>query len=211
MNRKSETRTISKGATQFLRSITDAAQISQWLKTYGQCSSLAMVGRSNVGKSTLINALFGKGTARVSKSAGSTRAINVFQFEIQAATKYLYDLPGHGHARISKAMRQQWDELMDTYFRTLGKTSTIVNIQDARHPMQTADQELHRYLRPLNLPVVLVFNKLDKLKTQRERFQLEQSKKQILKDCQWVREIFYLSAHLGEGVDELQAWLAQEL
>lgn len=170
-----------------------------------------MVGRSNAGKSTLINALFGHKTARTSKSPGSTRGINIFQFEKAGAVRYLYDLPGLGHAQVSQAMRQQWDLLMDAYFRHLSTATTIVHIQDVRHPHQAADRELGRYLGPLNLPVILILNKLDKLKTQRERIALERDKGQLLQEYQQVKKIFYLSAKSGEGMGELLAWLEQTL
>ena len=204
-----EMMSLPRGNIQFLRSVTDPTQIAGWLAMHGHCKSLAMVGRSNVGKSSLINALFGAGTARTAKVAGRTRAINIFQFEIKGGARYLYDLPGYGHARVSRGLRNQWDQLMDSYFRALDKATTIVSIQDIRHPFEAADHDFYRYLGPFDLPVLLVYNKWDKLKSQRERAQWEQTKRQILQDYHWVQRVFCLSARSGEGVEELADGLAR--
>lgn len=202
---------IPKGKTKFLLSIADASQISQCPKAHGATKSLAMVGRSNVGKSTLINSLFGSKIARTSKTPGRTRTINIFQFEINQKTRYLYDLPGYGHAQVSRTIQQQWDRLIDAYFCSLHPATLIINIQDARHPHQQADQNLHSYLQQFHLPIFLVFNKLDKLKTQKERAHLEQNKKEILNNYQQVQEIFYLSAQSKQGLDHLESSLVQFL
>ena len=202
---------IPKGQTKFLLSVIDTLQISEWLKEHGQTKSLAMVGRSNVGKSTLINSLFGKKIARTSKTPGRTRAINIFQFEINEKKRYLYDLPGYGHAKVSKALQQQWDQLIDLYFRSLNQKTLIINIEDARHPQQQTDKNLHRYLRQFHLSIFLVFNKLDKLKTQKDQALLEKNKKEILDNYKWVQEIFYVSAQSKQGLNNLESSLVQFL
>ena len=202
---------IPKGKTKFLLSITDTVQISHWFQKHDKIKSLAMVGRSNVGKSTLINSLFGKEIARTSKTPGRTRAINVFEFEINEKKRYLYDLPGYGYAKVSKSLRQQWDQLIDLYFRSLGQETLIINIEDARHPQQQADKNLHHYLRQFHLSIFLVFNKLDKIKTQKDKGILEKNKKEIRDNYKWVQEIFYISAKSKQGLNHLESSLVQFL
>ena len=179
----------------------------QWLRERAHVKSVAMLGCSNVGKSTLINALFGKKTARISKTPGRTRVVNVFELRINGVVRYLYDLPGYGYARISKQMRRDWDQLMGVFFGGLQPATLIITIQDARHPHRQADRDFYRYLLSFNLPAILVFNKLDKLKTQKERQVFEKQKAQILCDYKGMKQIFYLSAHTGKGLEALESSL----
>ena len=125
--------------------------------------------------------------------------------------RYLYDLPGYGHAKVSKALQQQWDQLIDLYFRSLNQKTLIINIEDARHPQQQTDKNLHRYLRQFHLCIFLVFNKLDKLKTQKDQALLEKNKKEILDNYKWVQEIFYVSAQSKQGLNNLESSLVQFL
>ena len=82
----------------------------------------AFIGRSNVGKSSLINSFFGSKTAKTSKTPGRTRQINVFEISLAGMeegkpnTFYLFDLPGYGHAAVSKAMSANWEKLMANFF-----------------------------------------------------------------------------------------------
>ena len=79
-----------------------------------------------------------------------------------------FDLPGYGHAQVSKEM-SQWDILMNEFFTHCPGSVQMVNIQDARHPNQEADQRFQQYLKPFDFTTTLVFNKMDKLKKQKER------------------------------------------
>lgn len=103
--------------------ISDIAQFETWLSEHRDIIGVSFVGRSNVGKSSMINALFGSKTARVSKTPGRTREINIFEFELNLNGKkstlqpfYLIDLPGYGHAEVSKEMSKNWNELMGIFF-----------------------------------------------------------------------------------------------
>jgi len=163
----------------FLKSITS---VSDWEKTnveYPQLEttpSLSMIGRSNVGKSSLINALFGLQAAKVSQTPGKTRAINLFQlsFKNQLIDGFLFDLPGYGHASISKEERQKWDELLAHFFEYHPDGSTLLCMQDARHPFQQNDLETIDYLAGLKNNKILIFNKMDKLKSQKEKNEFNQ-------------------------------------
>lgn len=167
----------------FLLAISSEDQLIKWFQDHSEDRGFAMVGRSNVGKSSLINSLFGKKTARVSNTAGRTQSVNIFSFSLspESSPYYLYDLPGYGHAQVSKEMKKNWNKLMGIFFENLCESIALINIQDARHPFQKADQEFHKWLSLFpELHCYLCFNKYDKLKTQKERSSLKKLTKSHL-------------------------------
>ena len=165
---------ISREQTTFLYGIQKPAQLKEILEKKDPLIGLSFVGRSNVGKSSLINALFGNKTARVSKTPGRTREINIFEFSLNEPDSngtpqsfWLFDLPGYGFAEVSKKQSENWQELMGTFFECLPPSVLICNVQDARHPHQKADQQFQDFLISSQLQSLLVLNKLDKLKKQK--------------------------------------------
>ncbi len=122
---------------------------------------LAFAGRSNVGKSSVINRLVNrKNFARVGASPGKTSQINYFRLDSAA---YLVDLPGYGYAKVSKAERDRWGRLMEAYFAS-GLISLGVMIVDARHKPTADDVTMASWFRDTGCPLVVAANKLDKLK-----------------------------------------------
>ena len=202
--------TFKKGCAKFVMGAQNAKQISKWIEENPQAIGFAMVGRSNVGKSSLINTFFGAKTAKTSKTPGRTREINVFKFELENLPAeqnncfYLYDLPGYGFANVSKEMIKNWHSLMDTFFNEANPFTLLLNIQDGRHPNQDSDQQFQDYIRPLELDTYLVFNKLDKLKKQKEKAALQKLKPQIYQAYKWVKQIFFVSAEKRTGCEQLQ-------
>ena len=89
---------------------------------------------------------------------------------------YLYDLPGYGFAKVSKSMQRNWQELMGSFFNFMPASTLLFNLQDARNPNQRSDQDFYDYLKVENLEVYLLFNKIDKLKKQKERAALNKLK-----------------------------------
>lgn len=201
---------IQKGKTEFLLGIDKIEQLTEWLNAHNFISGIAFIGRSNVGKSSLINSLFGKSTARVSKTPGRTRQVNVFRFNVEdPATKetesyYLFDVPGYGHAEVSKEMALNWQNLLDTFFNLCSQKILLLNIQDARHPLQQSDLLFHQYIKAFSLETYMLFNKMDKLKTQSERSKLKNQMPAIYKKFKWVKQIHFTSAEKGDGIDGVE-------
>lgn len=201
---------IQKGKTEFLMGIDKVDQLTTWLNEHPFINGIAFIGRSNVGKSSLINSVFGKSTARVSKTPGRTRQVNIFSFNVEDKEKkvveqfYLFDVPGYGHAEVSKEMAQNWQHLLDTFFGLCSERVLLLNIQDARHPLQDADLVFHKYIKAFNLESYLVFNKIDKLKTQSEKAKLKTQMPDIYKKFKWVKQIHFTSAEKGDGIPVLE-------
>ena len=123
----------------------------------------AFAGRSNVGKSSVINRLVNrKNLAYVGASPGKTTQINYFLVDQGA---YLVDLPGYGYAKVPQAEKERWAKLMESYFQDEGKLITAgVLIVDSRHKPTENDLTMHRWFRETGCPEIVVANKLDKLK-----------------------------------------------
>jgi GTP-binding protein len=120
---------------------------------------IAFIGRSNVGKSTLINALLGRPVARVSSSPGKTTLLNFYRLP----SLYLVDLPGYGFARASKTDRAGYRKLIHSYLRTRHTLSGIVWLLDIRHDPSKEDREMQELLIESRRPVLAVLTKSDKL------------------------------------------------
>lgn len=143
---------------------------------------VAFSGRSNVGKSSVINRLLNrKNFARVGAAPGKTTQINYFKIE---NAFYLVDLPGYGYAKVSKAERDRWGKLMESYFADPELMTLGVMIVDSRHKPTADDCTMAQWYREAGCPFVVVANKLDKLK-----------KSQVEPNLQVIRE----TLELGEG------------
>ena len=121
---------------------------------------IAFIGRSNVGKSSLLNALVGRpGLARVSGSPGKTTLLNFYRLP----EFYLVDLPGYGFARAGKGARAGYRKLVTGYLRTRSTLAGIVWLLDIRHQPSADDLEMQKLLAESGRPVLAVFTKADKL------------------------------------------------
>lgn len=164
----------------------------------------AFAGRSNVGKSSVINRLVNrKNLAYVGASPGKTTQINYFLIDKKA---YLVDLPGYGYAKVSKSEKERWGKLMENYFQDEGQLITAgVLIVDIRHRPTENDLIMHRWFRESGCPEIVVANKLDKLK----RSQLEPAIQLIRETLELTEEdvLVPFSAEKGNGKEELIALL----
>ena len=167
---------------------------------------LAFAGRSNVGKSSVINRLVNrKNFARVGASPGKTSQINYFLVDGAA---YLVDLPGYGYAKVSKAERDRWGRLMEAYFAS-GLVTAGVQIVDARHKPTADDVTMVNWFYDAGCPLVVAANKLDKLKKSEIGPNLE-----VIRQTLGLREgdrLIAFSAEKGDGKEELAAWLASAI
>jgi len=122
---------------------------------------VAFAGRSNSGKSSALNAITGvKGLARVSKTPGRTQLINYFSV---SEARYLVDLPGYGYARVPLAVQRQWGMLLEDYFMCRKTLAGLVLVMDVRRPLTEFDTRLLAWTTPLQLPVLVLLSKADKL------------------------------------------------
>ncbi len=166
----------------------------------GDLPQVAFSGRSNVGKSSLINTLLRRTRTRiahVSATPGKTRALNFYRVNDDF---FLVDLPGYGYARVPDAVRDAWAELIEWYLGESGDVRAVVHLVDARHPPTEHDRRMAEYLAELGLPVLIVLTKMDKLK----RSERARSTVRAI-DVLGVDETQLLpfSSKTGEGRDEL--------
>lgn len=123
---------------------------------------VAFAGRSNVGKSSVINRLLNrKNFARVGATPGKTTQVNYFLIDGRI---YFTDLPGYGYAKVSKEERDRWGRLMENYFQEQGLITLGVLIVDARHKPTADDVTMCTWFKESGCPLIVVANKLDKLK-----------------------------------------------
>lgn len=122
---------------------------------------VAFAGRSNVGKSSLLNLLTGrKSLARVSGNPGKTRTINFYR--INDAFRVV-DLPGYGYAKVSKSVTENWGAMMEEYFQNRQGLKKVVQLVDIRHAPSAQDQQMYEYLRHYGLDGIVVATKADKV------------------------------------------------
>ena len=128
-----------------------------------QGSEIAFCGRSNCGKSSILNALTNnKKLAKTSKTPGRTQSINVFEIKSNSEFKII-DLPGYGYAKVSKKMRASWGQEIEKYLMTRQCLNALCIIMDIRHPLKEDDESLIDWCESKDLPMILLLNKADKL------------------------------------------------
>jgi GTP-binding protein len=159
---------------------------------------VAFLGRSNVGKSSLLNALVGtRGLARVSSKPGKTQLVNFFLVEKEM---YLADLPGYGYARVPEAMRLDWERLAESYLVGRAPLTLCVFLVDARHEPSDGDETLRNFLDESGVPYVVAANKIDKLGRGQVKTRIAALERGL---AQCARSVLGVSAETGEGIDEL--------
>jgi GTP-binding protein len=157
----------------------------------------AFIGRSNVGKSSLINMLTNrKDLAKTSSTPGKTQTINHFMIN---KAWYLVDLPGYGYAQVSKSNRENWSRMIDEYFRLRTNLYCTFILIDARLEPQASDVNFINRLGQMEIPIALVFTKIDKLKQSELAKTRSQFEKELLKTWDELPPIFVTSAEKKTG------------
>lgn len=166
---------------------------------------IAFIGRSNVGKSSLINALVErKGLAKTSSTPGKTQLLNYFVIN---EVFYLVDMPGYGYAKVSKDQRQDWGKVSEEYFKRRKELKLVVLLIDARHEGLANDIEVVEWFSENNIPFIVVLTKSDKVKQQ----DLAKHEKMLKQNVFTSKAIFKTSSEAGRGIRELRAYLLGEL
>lgn len=164
---------------------------------------VTFAGRSNVGKSSVINRLLNrKNFARVGATPGKTSQVNYFRID---GKLYFTDLPGYGYAKVSNAERERWDDLINSYFEADRAVCLLVQLLDSRHAPSADDVQMLEYLHYHRIPFVAALTKGDKLK----KSEMAACKEEFEKICApyGCQGVVLTSAENGLGMDELRALL----
>ena len=167
---------------------------------------IAFAGRSNVGKSSLLNKVFNrKSLARVSSVPGKTITINFYDVD---GCKFV-DLPGYGYAKISRDEKERFGELMEGYFQSGRNIKLVVQLVDMRHKPSQDDYGMIEFMKQMNIPFVIAMTKSDKLKVKEYKKRLEESKAEL--ETAGNVKIIPFSSQNGDGVEELKQVIEQAL
>lgn len=180
---------------------------AEFFKSYGEFKQLptsdrieiAFAGRSNVGKSSLINKIFNrKNLARVSSVPGKTATINFYSLE----NIYIADLPGYGYAKVAKSEKERWAGLIDGYFNAERKLELTFLLIDMRHAPSKDDLMMLDFLIETKQPFVIVLTKSDKLSKKQQAERMEG----FMKEIPYADEITFIpfSSQTGEGVEDVR-------
>ena len=180
---------------------------AQYEASYGTSAQLpksdkieiAFAGRSNVGKSSMLNKVLNrKNLARVSSVPGKTVTINFFDCD---GVK-LVDLPGYGYAKVNFNEKKRWADLMEGYFKSERNIRLVVQLTDMRHPVTSDDLDMMRFLKAAGYPFIVVMTKSDKLNKTERANRLEAIKQELSEFGEF--EAIPFSAQNGEGADKIR-------
>jgi len=171
---------------------------------------VAFVGRSNVGKSSLLNALVKRDLARTSAAAGKTRLANLYRVEIEGGpggpghwTVYFADLPGYGYARGGRQSVEELRGIAEGYFSGDHPIAGLLHLVDSRHPGLDADQDAAKWLQSLPVERMVLATKIDKLSRGDRVKNLRELERQL------GMAPLPMSATSGEGLDDLWTLIAR--
>lgn len=186
-------------------------QLARFEASYGTVESIpeptqpevSVAGRSNVGKSSLLNKLFGrKNLVKVSSTPGKTCNVNFF--DVDGIT--FVDLPGYGFARVSKAEKDRWSNLIGGYFELERSFNLVLSLMDIRHEAQKLDRQMIAFLQDAGLPYLVVLTKGDKLSRNKQNAQAALLSKQLEVPRD---QMIITSSETGQGIDELKSRIAE--
>ena len=194
---------LFKNETTFLRGVNTPDLFPKDL-----LPEVAFTGRSNVGKSSLINALTGKPIARASSTPGRTQEINFFKL----GTRFcLVDMPGYGFANAPVAQVQSWTQLVHFYLRQRRQLKRVFLLIDARHGLKKVDEDIMIMLDRAGVSYQIVLTKADKLKESEQQAIFEKTLAQGKEHVACYPEIILTSSEKGTGIAELRGAVYQAL
>jgi len=168
-----------------------------------QLPEIAFAGRSNVGKSSLLNALTRRnGLARTSNTPGRTQELNYFNL---ADEFYMVDMPGYGYAKVSKTTRDKWNRLIKGYLRGRQTLRTVFILIDGRHGLKDSDEDLMTMLDEAAVSYRIIFTKCDKAKKSELDSYIEQLQAKSKNHAAMYPEFYFTSSAKDTGIDELRA------
>ena len=172
---------------------------------------IAFAGRSNAGKSSALNTLTNqKALARTSKTPGRTQLINLFEV---AENCRLVDLPGYGYAQVPEAIKRKWQKSLGEYLQKRESLKGLVVLMDIRHPLKDLDQQMIEWAVSVNIPVMLLLTKADKLASGAQKKQVNMVKEAIL-PFQGDISVTPFSSPKRVGLDalkqKLDKWFSQQ-
>ncbi len=197
---KSSQKKSPSGAAEFLGGASSAQGVAAICLP--KIMRVAFAGRSNVGKSSLLNALAGAKVARVSSEPGKTRELNFFRWK----KWILVDLPGYGFAKVSHGARSQWGREITTWLKSDENLGLVVSLVDGRHGFQPLDLELLAFLRDEGIACLVAFTKMDKWKSANQRREAE---RKLSSECaaRAVTDFVFVSSTAKGGVAPLASAL----
>ena len=164
---------------------------------------IALAGRSNVGKSSLINKVINrKNLARTSGRPGKTQALNFYRINEEF---FFVDLPGYGFAKVSQKIKEQWAKFIEEYLKGRKELRGVIQVVDIRHEPTNDDLTMYEWLQFYQLPTLIVATKADKI----SRGQWQKHTKQIKEKLKLPssQPLVIFSAETGQGVEEVQEWI----
>lgn len=167
----------------------------------------AFIGRSNVGKSSLINMLANNSSlAKTSSKPGKTQTINHF---IVNNEWYLVDLPGYGYASISKSMREKWAKMIRAYLLNRSNLQLIFVLVDSRLEPQKIDIEFINQLGEDGIPFAIIYTKSDKISATQAKNNIEKFRKKLLETWEELPQDFLSSAETKQGKEEILNYIEE--
>ncbi len=188
-------------SARYFKSFVDAGAIPE--NNYPQ---IAFAGRSNVGKSSLLNSLANKrNLAKISSTPGKTRLLNFFLINDRI---YFVDLPGYGYTRTSKTTQRSWKKLIEGYLENSNNLKGVVQIIDIRHPPFESDRQLLEWLDLYHKETLVVLTKADKLSRSNALLNQKKTAQQLRKE---INSLVVFSAKTGEGKDKVMKWISSAI
>ena len=200
MSEEKDIRSLFLGSCDFIAGVQDGRQLDDGAIAFPDIPEVGFVGRSNVGKSSLINALTGRNAlARVSHTPGRTQQLNFFDL---GGRLMLVDMPGYGFAKVSKAMRRDWDDLIFSYLRQRQSLRCVFVLVDSRHGLKDSDLDVMAMLDNAGVSYRIILTKSDKAGDFSGTAEAVQ--KSLKKRPAAFPVIYPTSAHDGNGIDDVR-------